>query len=110
VSDLPPDLPRLHVLRTWLQMTLDRVDARIAQLQAEEAAHQRALPPPGPDFRIQRGLGTDRLPVKVHLGDCGMAKKAPGASVDDARRALIEGVEACAVCRPDTELGLLDAG
>jgi hypothetical protein len=108
MSELPPDLPRLHVLRTWLQMTLAQVDARITQLQAEQAAHARALPPPGPDYRIQRGLTADRLPVKVHVGDCGMAKKAPGTSEAAARQALVEGVEACAVCRPDTELGILD--
>ncbi|MGA4803472.1 DUF6233 domain-containing protein [Streptomyces lavendulocolor] len=42
------------------------------------------------------------------LGDCAMAKKGPGVDDLTARRALVEGVEACAVCRPDTELGLID--
>ncbi|WP_031129133.1 hypothetical protein [Streptomyces sp. NRRL WC-3719] len=44
MSELPPDLPRLEVLRTWLQLTLAQVDARITQLRAEQAARQRAVP------------------------------------------------------------------
>ncbi|MEU6647774.1 hypothetical protein ABZ863_35370 [Saccharomonospora sp. NPDC046836] len=30
MSDLPADLPRLHVLRTWHAMWLARIDAAIA--------------------------------------------------------------------------------
>ncbi|KAF0646291.1 DUF6233 domain-containing protein [Streptomyces fradiae] len=110
MSELPPDLPRLEVLRTWLQLTLAQVDARITQLRAEQAARQRAVPAPEPDYRIQRGLDAGRSPVKVHLGDCGLARKAPGVSEATARQALVEGVAACEVCRPDAELGILDAG
>ncbi|MFF8387856.1 DUF6233 domain-containing protein [Streptomyces kanasensis] len=106
----PPDLDRLLVLRHWLALALAEADTRIAQLQAEQAAHRRAAPPPTPDYRIQRSLGAVRAPVKVHLGGCGMGRKAPGVSEDTARRALAEGVPACEVCRPDTELGVLDAG
>ncbi|WP_228981401.1 DUF6233 domain-containing protein [Streptomyces sp. DH12] len=106
----PPDLDRLLVLRHWLALALTEADARIAQLRAEQAAHQRAAPPPAPDYRIQRSPGAGRAAVKVHLGDCGMGRKAPGVSEDAARRALAEGVPPCEVCRPDTELGILDAG
>ncbi|MFJ3164374.1 DUF6233 domain-containing protein [Streptomyces kanasensis] len=99
------------VLRTWLRLTLLQVDARIAALEAEAAAaRRRAAPPPSPDYRIQRSPGAGRTATSVHLGSCGMARKAPGASEDAARRALAEGVPACQVCRPDTELGILDAG
>ncbi|MFC8920467.1 DUF6233 domain-containing protein [Streptomyces sp. NPDC047821] len=69
---------------------------------------QRTAPPPPPPYRLQRRLDTARTVVRVHLGHCALAKK--GAGVDDltARGALVEGVEACVVCRPDTELGLID--
>jgi hypothetical protein len=110
MSDLPPDLPRLEVLRTWLRLTLAEVDARITQLRAEQTAHQRAAPPPAPDYRIQRSPGAGRVATSVHLGTCGIARKAPGVPEDAARRALADGVTACDICRPDTELGILDAG
>ncbi|MEU9983585.1 DUF6233 domain-containing protein [Streptomyces sp. NPDC050856] len=108
LPDLPPDLPRLETLATWLRYTLGRVEARIAEVRQAEAARARRVPPPGPDYRIQRGLSAERAPVRVHLGDCGMAQKAPGCTQDIARQALAQGVEACAVCRPDTQLGVLD--
>ncbi|MEU7115095.1 DUF6233 domain-containing protein [Streptomyces sp. NPDC046182] len=47
---------------------------------------------------------------KVHIGGCALARpqKRPLGS-DDARRALTEGgIRACEVCRPDSDLGILD--
>ncbi|WP_228978587.1 DUF6233 domain-containing protein [Streptomyces sp. DH12] len=108
---LTPDLDRLVVLRTWLRLVLRQVEERIAALEAEQAAaRRRAAPPPTPDYRIQRSPGAGRAPTSVHVGTCGMGRKAPGVTEDAARRALAEGVPACPVCRPDTELGVLDAG
>ncbi|WP_308112862.1 DUF6233 domain-containing protein [Streptomyces sp. DH12] len=60
--------------------------------------------------RSSSATGAGCTPTAVHLGTCGMGRKAPGATEDAARRALAEGVPACPVCRPDTELGVLDAG
>ncbi|MFV0126130.1 DUF6233 domain-containing protein [Streptomyces sp. HMX112] len=71
--------------------------------ETPEAPHQRAAPPPVPDYRIQRSPGAGRAPTSVHLGTCGMGRKTPGAGG-------AEGVPACPVCRPDTELGVLHAG
>ncbi|MGW4102684.1 DUF6233 domain-containing protein [Streptomyces sp. NPDC004976] len=35
-------------------------------------------------------------------------KRARGISLDEAQRALTEGVKACGVCRPDSALGFLE--
>ncbi|MGA4867225.1 DUF6233 domain-containing protein [Streptomyces lavendulocolor] len=82
--------------------------------QREAKARQRQIqqqtaPPAPPPYRIQRGLDAARVPVKVHVGTCVLAGKgAAGVSAEAARRAVAEQVEACSVCRPDTELGALD--
>ncbi|RST19634.1 hypothetical protein E2C00_00290 [Streptomyces sp. WAC05374] len=104
----PPDNERLADIETYLTVHLTYV----RQVRAAEARRcqiqQRTAPPPPPPYRLQRGLDAARAVVRVHLGDSAMAKKAPGVDDLTARRALVEGVEACAVCRPDTELGLID--
>lgn len=79
-----------------------------ATLRRRAEIQARTAPPELPPYKLQRGLDAARVPVKVHLGDCGLAKKAAGCDEVTARRAIVEGVEACAVCRPDTELGMLD--
>ncbi|WP_228982246.1 DUF6233 domain-containing protein [Streptomyces sp. DH12] len=107
-SVFPPDLDRLLVVRHWLALALKEADARITQLRAEQAARQRTVPPPEPDYRIQRSPGADRAPTAVHIGSCGMGRKAPGVSADTARRALADGIPPCEVCRPESELGILD--
>ncbi|MER6031922.1 hypothetical protein [Streptomyces sp. NPDC001851] len=48
VNDLPPDLPRLPTLETWLVLSLYRVRQQIAaaeQRQAEQHRGERARPP-----------------------------------------------------------------
>ncbi|WP_347232863.1 DUF6233 domain-containing protein [Streptomyces silvensis] len=50
-----------------------------------------------------------RPPIYVHVGDCPTAgKHRRAAAMEEARRALAGGVDACPHCRPDTELGVLD--
>ncbi|MGA4864081.1 DUF6233 domain-containing protein [Streptomyces lavendulocolor] len=105
---LPPDEPRLAALETWLQVQLLYVREARAALQRRQLIQARTAPPAPPPYRIQRGLTAERAPVKIHLGDCALAKKGVGCDEHDARRAIVEGVEACAVCRPDNELGMLD--
>lgn len=110
MSDLPPDLPRLRTLETWLEMTLARVRQQIAVEEAAAAERSaRQAPPPPPDWLLEHGIGTGRQPVRVHVGDCWDTRtRCKPASAEAARRALAEGVEACTHCRPDTALGVLD--
>lgn len=112
MSELPPDLPRLRTLECWLVLSLDRVQARIAEVETREAAMRpvRVLPQ-GPGWAISY-LREGGRPVadSVHIGDCKLAgpQKRPLSS-DEARRALTEGgIRACEICRPDSDLGILD--
>ncbi|MFI8769404.1 DUF6233 domain-containing protein [Streptomyces sp. NPDC053792] len=110
MSELPPDLPRLRTLETWLTVSLDRVRARIAEVETREAAlrpvRQRAEGP-GWVLSYLRERGR-RAPDSVHIGDCRMAgKNTDPLTRDEARRALAEGMRACAICRPDSDLGIL---
>ncbi|GGX40927.1 DUF6233 domain-containing protein [Streptomyces noursei] len=107
-ESLPPDLPRLRTLETWLQLTLDQVRQAIAIAQQREAQQQRAAPPPPPDWVVQLSIGAEGQPIAVHAGGCRSAgKRTRPVSRDQAMRALVEGLEACVLCRPDTELGIL---
>jgi hypothetical protein len=48
-------------------------------------------------------------PASVHLGDCNLTSSiARPVSAERARAAIADGLEACAICRPDTELGILE--
>ncbi|MFE5618303.1 DUF6233 domain-containing protein [Streptomyces sp. NPDC056524] len=112
MSELPPDLPRLRTLEHWLVLSLDRVRRRIAEVETREAAMRsvRVLPE-GPGW-VMSYLRVGGRPVadSVHMGDCALAgpQKRPLSS-DDARRALTEGgIRACEICRPDSELGILE--
>lgn len=111
MNDLPPDLPRLRTLETWLQLTLDQVRRAIAAAERREAERQRGVEarPPAPDWLIELGLNRDAPPVQVHVGDCwNSGKRTRGIGRDEALRALADGVKACGACRPDSELGFLD--
>lgn len=110
-DDLPPDLPRLRTLETWLALALDRVRQQISAVERREVERQRGdqARPPTPDWLIEYGLNRDAIPNAVHVGGCRLAgKRSKGTDSDTARRALAGGVPACTVCRPDTELGYLD--
>ncbi|MEU8968118.1 DUF6233 domain-containing protein [Streptomyces monashensis] len=111
MNDLPPDLPRLRTLETWLSYTLARVRQQIADIERQQVERERgeqARPEP-PDWLIEYGLNRDSLPTAVHVGECTMAgKRSKATDSDTIRRALAGGVKACTFCRPDTELGILD--
>lgn len=110
VNDLPPDLPRLRTLETWLALTLDRVRKEIVRQERRERERQRGVDarPPTPDWLLELSLG-GRHPVQVHVGGCHMAGKRPrGVERQEALRRLADGVPACGHCRPDSELGYLD--
>ncbi|GHJ40762.1 DUF6233 domain-containing protein [Streptomyces sp. TS71-3] len=111
MSDLPPDLPRLRVLETWLLYMLDRVRRKIAFLERRESERRRGdrERPPVPDWTVEMGIGHGRPPVYVHVGGCptaGGRLRPVGRAA--AVRALTEGTSACPHCRPDSALGLLE--
>jgi len=111
VNDLPPDLPRLRTLETWLAYTLDRIRQQItaAEKREQERQHGEEARPPAPDWLLEQGLNRNAVPVYVHAGGCWNAtKRSRGVPRDVALRALAEGVPACTHCRPDVELGYLD--
>ena len=105
-DDLPPDVARLQVLEKWHEMTLGRIRGALAAAREREAGQQRAAAarPPAPDWLLTgHGPGL----VTVHIGKCFAAARGRGLTVDEARRALTDGCEACPACRPDTALGFL---
>ncbi|GGT57913.1 hypothetical protein GCM10010271_71920 [Streptomyces kurssanovii] len=109
MSDLPPDLPRLRT--HWLTLSLDRVRERISFLERRqrEQAHDAAVRPPVPDWILETGIGQRREPLYVHVGGCHMAgKRQRPINRAQALRALSDGAEACAHCRADTALHVLD--
>jgi hypothetical protein len=111
VTDLPPDLPRLRTLETWLALTLDQVRAAITAAEKREAERQHGIEhrPPPPDWLLEHGLNRDTPPLYVHVGGCWNAgKRSKGMARDEALRALADGVKACGACRPDTALGYLE--
>lgn len=111
VNDLPPDLPRLRTLETWLALQLQAVRTAITAAETRERERQRgiAMRPPQPDWLIEQSIGRDAPPVYVHVGGCHMAgKRSKGATREAALRALTEGIDACPHCRPDSELGYLE--
>ncbi|MFD8255539.1 DUF6233 domain-containing protein [Streptomyces werraensis] len=110
-DDLPPDLDRLHTLRVWHTIWLQRIDAKIATLtrrQTEEERGRRSRPAP-PEWIVELGIGERRPPLQVHAGDCHMAgKRHRPVDRDEARRLLATGLTACGHCRPDSLLGITD--
>ncbi|MBZ6102652.1 DUF6233 domain-containing protein [Streptomyces olivaceus] len=112
MTDLPPDLPRLRTLETWLALTLDQVRAAIDAAEQRETERQRgqeARPTP-PDWLLELGLNRDSPPVQVHAGDCwNKGKRTRGISLDEARHAISDGIKPCGACRPDTALGFLES-
>ncbi|GAA2497765.1 DUF6233 domain-containing protein [Streptomyces gobitricini] len=108
-SPYPPDDERLAAIEAYLTVQIMHVRQQRAAKARQREIQQRTAPPTPPPYRVQRSLDAGRTPVKVHIGNCELAgRRATGASEETARRALAEQVEACPVCRPDTELGIID--
>ncbi|MFJ6729342.1 DUF6233 domain-containing protein [Streptomyces sp. NPDC091281] len=112
MPDLPPDLPRLRTLESYLQLLLAEVQQAITRREheAEAAERGRQARPPSPDWMLSFGIGgRTKPPTAVHEGHCTMAgDRTRGITREDALRWLAEGIPACTFCRPDTELGYLD--
>ncbi|MGW7196632.1 DUF6233 domain-containing protein [Streptomyces chryseus] len=91
-------LQQLEQTRRWLHHEQQR--------KADLAARQP--PPPPPDWLLQFGIGDGRPPLAVHVGGCNLAGgRTRPITRDQALRALADDVEACQVCRPDRDLGVL---
>ncbi|MET9959880.1 DUF6233 domain-containing protein [Streptomyces sp. NPDC006326] len=108
MSELPPDLPRLRTVVTYLRAELGRAERALSTAEEREslAARRRPRAEP-PAWLIERGIGAGRLPVRLHAGGCWDAgKRCSPLSGEEARRALTEGVPACPHCRPDAALGM----
>ncbi|MFE3996529.1 DUF6233 domain-containing protein [Streptomyces goshikiensis] len=110
MSVLPPDLPRLRTLVTYLRGELGRAEQALAAAEEREAATTRQQPAREPPaWLVERGIGAGRLPARLHTGDCwDTSKRCVPAAAEQLRRLLAEGVPACIHCRPDTTLGMLD--
>ncbi|KMO95614.1 DUF6233 domain-containing protein [Streptomyces roseus] len=108
MSELPPDLPRLRTVVTYLRGELNRAERALNTAEEREALAARRRPPTEPPaWLIERGIGAGRLPVRVHAGGCwGSRKRCTAVTIDQARQALAEGIQACPHCRPDAALGI----
>ncbi|MFD6421540.1 DUF6233 domain-containing protein [Streptomyces sp. NPDC060198] len=110
MSDLPPDVDRLRVIRTHLALQLAEVDRAIAVAERQTFPVQQAAPAPErpprprtPAWGIARvGLGSE---TTVHRGDCWAsgAEMTP-ISQERATAELASGVPPCDICRPDRVL------
>ncbi|WP_455752971.1 hypothetical protein [Streptomyces chartreusis] len=65
-DDLPPDLERLHTLRVWHALWLERIDRKIAALQRRQAEEERGrrTRPERPDWIVELGIGAERTPSR----------------------------------------------
>jgi hypothetical protein len=110
LNDLPPDLGRLHALRVWHAMWLQRIDDKIAALQQREAERERGqrARPAEPEWIVELGIGDGRPPIEVRMGGCYAAGKRRGPVGRDEACRRASGVRACSHCRPDTALTILD--
>ncbi|MFB7162348.1 DUF6233 domain-containing protein [Streptomyces sp. NPDC056242] len=107
MSDLPPDVERLETLRTWHQMTLDRIDRALvaARQREEEQQARRERAAAESRFKVEPGLDQQI----IHRGGC---QKWTGTNsyLDRSEVLLAIGdnalnVQPCPICRPDTALG-----
>lgn len=112
---LPPELDQLLLIRRWLELLLARVDEKIAAVRTIEAEKARRGPPAEPpQWWIEYGIGARRTPERAHgpgpTGPCPMTSRGRPATSETVRQLLLTApdVLACPLCRPDSELGLLD--
>ncbi|MFJ4990081.1 DUF6233 domain-containing protein [Streptomyces sp. NPDC088732] len=111
MNDLPPDPDRLRVIRLYLQLQLDAVDAKIREAEGSAPPEPSIVAPPrqqnlprGRDgWRLQHV--PDRGPIKavLHRGDC-----TNGAGGWLSRKELdialgMPEVEPCPRCHPERD-------
>ena len=135
LSQLPPDLPRLrtilahldrqiaenHTIGIYLRLQRDAVREALTRAERRPPRRQSRvkgagplpgftpLPAAGAGFVVQqKRTAAGPEPALIHLADCTMIEGRPHRiRADEARAALTDpNVEACRLCRPDTELGI----
>ncbi|MFD7605164.1 DUF6233 domain-containing protein [Streptomyces mirabilis] len=135
MNDLPQDPPRLRAIlkhldaalaenqTVHLYLDIQRNNVVDALRKAEGTATRPELAPsPAPASGLTRRAGRPSEPFKigrvrtlsgpvpssVHVADCSMAGQfAFAVNAEDARLAITDAnLEVCAICRPDTELGV----
>ena len=103
---MPPDLPRLQAIETYLLIQLDAVRRRIADVEQREAPQKVTAPPATQRaFTVQMDIGADPSPVAIHVGACPVGgKRLRPITRQEAAEALATGVESCLMCLPAREL------
>ncbi|MFE9046228.1 DUF6233 domain-containing protein [Streptomyces sp. NPDC007818] len=95
---LPDDLPQLRTIARLADILGAAARARIAEIEARQAAlRPQRTPPEGPTWVLGCLRERGRPPDRVHLGDCRMtAKHTEPLTRDQARGILDEGkIAAC---------------
>jgi hypothetical protein len=125
LAHLDKQLADTETVATYLRLQRNAVQAALTQAVPPPARPQRpgrlpkgakslpALPPAAVTVGyVVQQKRTPRGPeaAVIHLADCTMTEGTPHPiEAHDARAALTDpAVAACAFCRPDTELGILD--
>ncbi|GAA1554214.1 DUF6233 domain-containing protein [Streptomyces globosus] len=109
---LPPALDQLLVIRRWLELTLAHIDEKIDVVRAADEERTRRWPPPEPPhWWIEYGIGATRRPERVHTGACRVTSRGRAATRESILEVLrtVPSVITCPLCRPHSELGLLDS-
>jgi hypothetical protein len=111
VNERPPSrLELLQFLRRVQEQQLGQTRHWIAREEEHAAEVAARRPPPRPpDWVIEYGISGGRTPIYVHTGGCGLpGGRKRGLTREQALRALtVDQVPPCAVCHPDTDLGVL---
>ncbi|MHC8564586.1 DUF6233 domain-containing protein [Streptomyces albidoflavus] len=92
MSDLPADLPRLHVLRTWHAMWLTRIDEAIAAAEQREAEVRRGaeVRPDPPAYLFHPATAPGRpAAVPAAAGPVAGSRVRP-LDAEQARPALVD--------------------
>ncbi|MCD9196092.1 DUF6233 domain-containing protein [Streptomyces albireticuli] len=99
MNDLPPDLPRLTVLETYLDLQLRAVRRSIAELQHPPVS------PAAEAWTLERIRTDPQRPLgRLHRSTCHLSS-GPTLNRMEARLALREpGIEPCTGCLPEEGL------
>ncbi|MFE3326913.1 DUF6233 domain-containing protein [Streptomyces sp. NPDC059176] len=101
----PSRLDKLRALRDWLAYQLRQTDAKISELEQQQA--QAA------SYKVEAEIRTGHpLGATVHRGDCTMAQRPTRPiAADEARLALAKdpAFTGCEFCRPGDGIGMPEA-
>ncbi|WP_433573610.1 DUF6233 domain-containing protein [Streptomyces sp. CA-251247] len=104
----PSPLELLYFLRRVQVQQLATTDRWIKEAEKRQAALAARRPPPPPPDWVLKHSGKDKTPMYVHAGPCNTRMRTRQViTAQEARRLITDGVRACVLCRPDTELGII---